>query len=411
VSQLDGDRQVERRGAATPAFLEYGFRPFFLGAGLHAALAMLAWLAWIGFHAMSVQVIDMTIAGPVHIWHAHEMIFGYALAVVAGFFLTAVPSWTGRRPVSGMLLAVLFALWLAARLASGFSAYLPPLLVAIPELAFIGMLAALVGQALLSGWSKRNFVFLPVLAALFAAAALYHAEAGGLTKRTLQAGHLLGLDSLLLLITVVGGRIVPAFTTNALRREGEAHLPRAADGRDVAAIVTVILVAVSDFVAPGSAVTGWLCLAAAASAALRMIGWRTTRVFGAPILWILHLAYAWLAVGFLLKFFALVTGAFSEITAIHALSVGAIGSMTLGVMTRAALGHTGRALQVGSAIALAYGMVSAAAVIRVGGPVLVPGLYNETMLVSGMLWVAAFALFVAIYWPILTQPRVTARPQ
>lgn len=394
------------RRSARPAFLEYGFRPFFLGAGLQAGLAMLAWMAWIGLDADAV-----TVRGPVTLWHAHEMIFGYALAVVAGFFLTAVPSWTGRRPVAGAPLAALFALWLAARLAMWLSAFLPPLAPALTELAFIGMLALLVGQALLSGWSKRNFVFLPVLAAFFIAAALYHLELAGLAMETARTGHLLGLDALLLLIAVVGGRIVPAFTTNALRRTGDHALPRPSDHRDVLAILSVALVVLCDLVLPGSALTGWVSLAAGALAAVRMIGWRTARVLDSPILWILHLGHAWLAAGFLLKGLALVTGAFPEVAALHALTVGAIGSMTLGVMSRAALGHTGRSLKVAAPITASYVLVSAAAVIRVVGPLAFPGFYTGTMLLSGALWCVAFLVFAAVYWPVLTRPRISARPQ
>lgn len=402
----DDATATARRKTTAPAFLEYGFRPFFLGAGLHAGLAMLAWIAWIGVGADAV-----TVRGPVISWHAHEMIFGYALAVVAGFFLTAVPSWTGRRPVSGGPLAVLFLLWVVARLAMWFSAYLPPAVVALPELAFIAMLAALVGQALLSGWSKRNFIFLPVLAAFFVAAALYHLELAGLISDAALTGHKLGLDALLILITVVGGRIVPAFTTNALRREGEDRLPRPADRRDVLAILAVVLLTLCDLVIPGTAVTGWVALAAGAAGAARMFGWRTGRVLGSPILWILHLGCAWLAVGFLLKGFALVTGAFPEVAALHALSVGAVGSMTLGVMSRAALGHTGRPLVVPPPITAAYVLVSAAAAVRVAGPIIFPTLYGGTMLLSGALWSAAFLIFVVVYWPIVTRPRITSRPQ
>lgn len=411
MTQASADQAPARRRPQGLIFLEYGFRPFFLGAGLQAVLAMLAWLVWIGLDAASVSPAAVTIRGPVHVWHAHEMIFGYGLAVVAGFFLTAVPSWTGRKPVSGALLGVLFGLWAAARLASWSSAFLPPVLVAIPELAFVAMLAALVGQALLSGWSKRNFVFLPVLAAFFLAASLYHIEIAGLADATALTGHRLGLDALLVLITVIGGRIVPAFTTNALRRLGVHALPRPADRRDVVAILSVVLLALGDIVVPGTVFTGWVALAAAAAGAVRMVGWRSGRVLDSPILWILHLGHVWLVVGFALKGVALVTGAIPEITALHALSVGAVGSMTLGVMTRAALGHTGRALQVSPWITAAYALVSAAAATRVFGPVIVPERYGETMMLSGALWSAAFLIFVATYWSILTQPRISSRPQ
>ena len=396
------------RENAPPVFFEYGFRPFFLGAGISALLTMLAWLLWIGLHAASIDIVLVTVAGPLYQWHAHEMIFGYGLAVVAGFFLTAVPNWTGRRPVAGRLLAVLFGLWVTARLTSWISAALPPLVVALPELGFVGMLATLVGQALLSGWSKRNFVFLPVLAAIFAGALLYHLERAGLVEDVAGTGAILGLDALLLLIAVIGGRIVPAFTTNALRREGDANLPRAMNRLDMAAIAAVAALAVADLAAPGTQATGAIALVAGLLNGVRMIGWRTGRVLGAPILWILHLAYGWLAAGLVLKGLALTTGALSEITAIHAFTIGTVGSMTLGVMTRAALGHTGRLLHVAKPIVASYVLVSLAAGLRIAGPAFLPEYYNEAMLISGAFWCVAYFLFVLIYWPILTQPRISA---
>lgn len=394
-----------RRKTTGPVLFEYGFRPFFLGAGIYAAMAMLAWTVWIGAHLIPSLSVPVTIAMPVHQWHAHEMIFGYGLAVVAGFFLTSVPSWTGRRPVAGPLLAVLFGLWVAARLASWFSGWLPPLMVAIPELAFIGMLTILVAQALLSGWSHRNFVFLPVLAGLFVAALLSHMETLGLLPDTTRIGNILGLDTLLVLISVLGGRVVPAFTTNALRRDGVELLPRGADWRDGLAIVAVVAVLLADLVAYGSVASGWIAVVAGLAAAIRMAGWRTSRVLDSPILWILHLGYFWLAIGFLLKGAAIITGEFSQITALHALTIGAIGSMTIGVMSRAALGHTGRVIKAPPLIVAAYVLISLAAILRLIGAAAGPALYDTAMLLSGGLWIATFLAFTLVFWPILTKPR------
>ena len=395
--RIEAARAAKRNG---PVFLEYGFRPFFLGAGLQAALAMGGWIMWIFLLRAKAAPESLTIAVPVHLWHAHEMIFGYGLAVAAGFFLTAVPSWTGKQPVRGTMLGILFALWLAARLASWFSALLPPIAVALPELAFIGMLSALVGHALLSGWSKRNFLFLPVLAAMFVAAVLYHLKFP-------YPAHILGLDTLLVLLTVIGGRVVPAFTTNALRRDGVEPLPSTSSKRGVAAVLSVVALAVADLALPGSTTTGVISIIAGLLIANRMIGWRTPKVLNSPILWILHLGYGWLAVGLILKGVALVTGVITEITAIHALTIGAIGSMTMGVMSRAALGHTGRELKVTTAIATAYLLISLAAIIRIASGVLPARLHDEAVLASGAVWITAFLIFAATYWPILTRPRVS----
>jgi uncharacterized protein involved in response to NO len=393
--KIETARAAKQNG---PVFLEYGFRPFFLGAGVQAVLAMSGWMAWIFLLRAKAVPGGLTLAVPVHIWHAHEMIFGYGLAVVAGFFLTAVPSWTGKQPVRGTMLGILFALWITARLASWLSAFLPPIVVALPELAFIAMLSTLVGHALLAGWSRRNFLFLPILAAMFAASILYHLKFP-------YPAHILGLDTLLVLITVIGGRVVPAFTTNALRRDGIEPLPRVSGKRDVIAIVAVVGVAISDLALPGSAITGTVAIIAGLLVGYRMIGWRTPRVLNSPILWVLHLGYGWLAFGLAFKGVALVTGAVPEIAAIHALTIGAVGSMTMGVMSRAALGHTGRELKVTSAIATAYLLISLAAIIRIFSVALPAGLHDEAMLVSGAVWIAAFLVFAVTYWSVLTRPR------
>jgi uncharacterized protein involved in response to NO len=395
--KIEAARAAKRNG---PAFLEYGFRPFFLGAGIQAVLAMGGWIMWIFLLRAKAMPDSLTVAVPVHVWHAHEMIFGYGLAVVAGFFLTAVPSWTGKKPVRGTMLGMLFALWLAARLASWFSASLPPVAVALPELAFIAMLSALVGHALLSGWSRRNFLFLPVLVAMFAATVLYHLKFP-------YPAHILGLDTLLVLFTVIGGRVIPAFTTNTMRRDGVEPLPRASGKRDIAAILSVVGLAIADLALPGSKTAGAVAIVAGLLVACRMIGWRTPKVLNSPILWILHLGYAWLAFGLTFKGVAIITGAVPEITAVHALTIGAIGSMTMGVMSRAALGHTGRELKVTTAIASAYLLVSLAAIIRISSAALPARLHDEAVLASGTVWITAFLIFAVTYWPVLTRSRVS----
>lgn len=394
---------------ATP-LLSYGFRVFFLFAGLQAALSMAAWLLWIGLHAASIHVLSPSIALPSHLWHAHEMLFGYSLAVIAGFLLTAVPGWTGQRRVQGGLLAALAGLWLAARLASWTTALLPAPVFAVFELGFIALLIVLIARALLTGWSPRNLVFLPVLLAIFAAAALTHAEMMGLADGTLAIGQRLVLNAVLLLITVIGGRIVPAFTTNALRQIDPDRLPVSHKPLEIAAIASMALLLLSDLVAPGSAASGAIALAACLAGGLRMVGWCSLRTLHNPLLWILHLGYAWLVLGLALKGLALVTGSILEITALHALTVGAIGSMTLGVMTRAGLGHTGRALVAPRAIVWAYVLISLAALVRIIGPLVLPAFYNQAMLLAGVAWALAFALFSWVYLPILTRPRRTARP-
>ncbi len=389
-------------------FMSYGFRPFFLLACLFAALSMAAWLAWIGLHAMNGQVLRPTIVMAPHEWHAHEMLYGYTLAAIAGFFLTAVPSWTGSKPVHGPTLALLSATWLAGRIAIWFSAYLPAFLVAALDLAFIPLLLALVAKALFQRWAPRNFVFVPILTLLFVANILVHAQWTGLMNAVSGMAYRLALDTIILLIVIIGGRVVPAFTTNALRREGHENLPVSRKPLDVLSILSVAAVLVAEVIEPRGQIAGAITALAALSNAARLAGWCGLKTLNAPIVWILHLAYAWLVLGLGFKA-AAHFGLLSEATAIHALTVGAVGSMTLAIMTRASLGHTGRALQVTPAVTFAYLLVSASAAARVAVPAWVPQFYNEGMVVAGVLWMLAYGIVSIVYWPVLTLPRISSR--
>ena len=383
----------------TAAFLSYGFRPFFLFAGIYAVIAMAAWMAWFGWNGENALGTDF----PPFLWHAHEMLFGYATATLAGFLLTAAPNWTGAQPVSGGPLALLAGVWAAGRAAVWFSAFLPPVLVAAADLAFPALLFAFMVRAL-TGGSPRHMVFLAVLALLFAANAMVHLERLGFSDDTAAAGHRLAFDVFILLIAVIGGRVVPAFTRGALAGESDPLPPR--PWLDGLAVFSVLAVLVADQLAPDQPAAGGLALGAAAINGLRLIHWRGWRVLDQPIVWILHLGYAWLVVGLAFKGLAQLSDAVDGTTALHVLSIGAIGSMTLGVMTRAGLGHTGRALKVTPAITFAYLLLSAAAVVRVGGPMFLEEFRQAAMVTAGVGWCVAFAVFTRVYWPILTGPRV-----
>ncbi len=395
-----------RSGPLGWAVFGYGFRPFFLAAGIQAALAMVAWLAWMGLHLAGAEVTATTIAMPLFVWHGHEMLFGYAGAVIAGFLLTAQPNWTGSGALRGGPLAALAAVWLAGRLAVWLSAYLPPLAVALVDLSFLPLLASSIAVPLVRARAWRNMVFLPLLGVLFAADVLVHAELLGALDWGAATGHLLAIDLIVLLIVIVGGRIVPAFTANWLKQRGEAAPVLSWPWLDGLAIVATVLVLLADLVDAPDPVRGALALAAAALHLARLAGWQSGKVLGVPILWILHLGYGWLVVGFGCKALALLGTGLAEITALHAFTAGAVGSMTLGVMTRAALGHTGRPLEVARWITAAYVLVSLGAAVRVAGPALAPEFYGPATLVSGGLWALAFAIFAATYWPILTRPRL-----
>ena len=397
--------QKQETGAFS-IFFSYGFRPFFLLAAIHAVAVMGLFLSWIGIHFAGGLVVELSIGMAPHIWHAHEMLFGFTMAVIAGFFLTAVPNWTGAHAVQGPMLALLTAAWLAGRLAMGGSAYLPPLTVAVVDLALIPLLLPLVVAAMARNWSKRNFVFLPILGLLFTANLLTHLEFLGLLDGGVAIGLRLGLDTVVLLIAIIGGRVVPAFTTNALRNQNIDDLPINRAFLNAAGIVLVAGLVVADLAAPDHPVTGWLALSAAMANGLRLLQWKGYRTLGQPILWVLHLGFAWLVAGLALKGLAVLDSGVSPSAALHALSAGAIGTMTLAIMSRAALGHTGRPLVIGKATVLAYALVTAGALGRFIVPTFFMDFYNIGILLSGLAWMGAFAIFVVVYWAVLTGPRV-----
>jgi len=383
------------------AFLSYGFRPFFLFAGLYAVLAMAAWMAWFGL----AQPFGADFS-PL-LWHVHEMLFGYTVAALAGFLLTAAPSWSGAGPVRGGPLALLAGVWAAGRAAVWFSGTLTPAVVAAADMSFLALLFVVLFRTL-TGGGARHTVFLGVLALLFAANGMVHLERLGLSDNTAAAGLQLAFDVFVVLITLIGGRVVPAFTQNALNRDGEGSPLAARPWLDRLSVFSVVLVLIAGQIAPDDAIIGWLAVTAAVLNGLRLAGWRTWRILDQPIVWILHAGYGWLVAGLAFKGVALMNDGIDEATALHVLSVGAIGSMTLGIMTRAGLGHTGRALRAAPAITVAYLMLSLATMVRVGGPLWLPEFYHAAIAAAGIGWCVAFALFTWVYWPILTGPSADA---
>lgn len=338
-----------------------GFRPFFLLGAAWAAIAVPVWLAaWVHGYGLRGALPPM-------FWHGHEMVYGFGMAVVAGFLLTAIPNWTGRLPVRGWPLLLLTLLWLAGRVA----VLIPG--AALVDLAFPAVLIAVVARELLAGRNWRNLPMLAALALLFAGNLLFHLG--------IYAGLRLGLATLLMLIALVGGRIVPSFTRNWLAKRRGAALPAAESALDRAALL-VTLLALAAWVLSA---TSWPLVAAGIALAVRLARWRGLATWREPLLAILHVGYAWLAVGLVLL-------GLEAPAALHALTVGAVGTMTLAVMTRASLGHTGRTLHADGATVTIYLLIGAAALLRVGGA-------QSVLLVSlsGLAWSAAFGLFVLHY--------------
>ncbi len=385
------------------------YRIFFLAAGLYAVFALLVWEIWLGIHFLGGMVSDMPFGVAPHLWHAHEMIFGYATAALGGFFLTAVPNWTGARTAARLFIVVAAVVWLAGRLAIWFAGQLPPVLVAAVDLAFLPLLGVKIALMLIKRPKPQNIAFLVFLSLVWAGDLLVHLEWMGLTEETLDTGLRTGLLALCLMIAVLGGRVTPGFTRNALKRAGVAEdaLPRTRRPVDIAATVLIALVPLALLAGLPSAITGGLAVAGGALQILRIAFWAPLRTLGQPILWALHLGMAMLGLGLIL-WGASQLGRGSEVAALHVLGIGAVGGMTLAVMSRAVLGHSGRDLVAPGAVAVAYGLIALAAALRWLGSTVSGPAYMPVVLVTGAIWILAFALFLAALWPAFVGPRVVS---
>jgi uncharacterized protein involved in response to NO len=385
-----------------------GMRIFFLAAGVYSVFAMAVWEGWLGVQAATGAPPDLPFAPPPSMWHAHEMIFGYACAVLGGFFLTAVPSWTGEKSIRGAYLTLLAALWLAGRVAVWWSGGLDPALVAVIDLAFLPALGGKIALQLARRPKPQNVLVLLLIAMIWTGNLLVHLDWTGIEPGASAAGLRLGLLTVAALIAIIGGRVIPAFTRNALRQAGhETGLPVSRRPAELSGIALAILLPVLVAADLNMELTALAALFTGAAQAVRLAGWRSARTLGQPILWSLHLAFAMLTLGYLALAAAL-AGLIDEIGALHLIGIGAVGGMTLAMMTRALLGHTGRALIAARPIAWAYGMIASAALIRFAGAALGPGLYDWSLLISGAFWLLAFVLFLGVYWPVLTRPRQNA---
>ena len=376
-----------------------GFRPFFLLGGIFAIFLVAGWVpAFVGGIAFSTYYGQLE-------WHSHEMIFGYTVAVIAGFLLTAVRNWTERPTPTGGYLGALAGLWLIGRILPFFAAIFPDWLIASVDLAFLPVLALGIGVPLVQSAENRNVVFLLVLAVLWAANGLVHADLLGLLPNFARKGILLGLNVIVLLIVIMGGRVIPFFTERAL--------PGIVMKRwriiEWLAPFSVLLFLLAEFFFPDSFWSASLASLAACVNGIRLASWYSNRYWRVPLLWVLHLGYGWIIAGFVLKA-GIALGVVPPQFTIHAFAVGGIGVLSLGMMARVSLGHTARALTIGSAMAVAFGLVNLAALARGLLPILYPQWFLQLIIASGVLWIAGFVIFVVIYTPILTQPRIDGRP-
>lgn len=380
--------------------LNYGFRPFFALAAVEAVLGIPVWiLAWLGHLPLPPSLAPSY-------WHAHEMLFGFAAAALAGFLLTAVPNWTGQGPIRGRTLLLLALAWLAGRVAMASAAYLPPTVVAVADLAFLPLLAAFQAPSILVRTARRNGIFVVILAALTLANLAVHLEALGVADTAARGLHL-ALGILVLAVTLVGGRIVPAFTQNGLKGQGIPCAIKPLPWLDLAAIATVGLTVLAEAAQAPAAVVGGLAGLASVAALARLMRWQGHRTWRWPLLWVLHLGMAWLAAGLALKALAAL-GLAPEAASLHALGAGAVGTMILAVMTRATLGHTGRPLVAVPGSAFAYIAVVLGALLRVLAACL-PELQPWATVAAGLLWAGGFAGFLWLYGGMLVIARDDGR--
>ena len=391
-------RNAQPRQPAPPAGLalwNLGFRPFYLVAGIFAAVSILAWVDQLGgwtrpyFHAASP------------LWHAHEMIFGYAIAVIIGFLFTAVRNWTNEPTPAGWPLAAIAALWLAGRIL----VLTPwPAWAAVTDTVFALAAAAGIAVPLIKARNRRNYFFIALIAALGAVNLVFCLAIEARIDVPVERGLRLGIDLILFIMAVMAGRVIPMFTANAV----PGARPIRIRWLERIALGGILVLLVIDMLDLPALVTGLAAGIAAAAHGARLALWQPWRTVTRPILWILHASYAWIAVHLALR--ALAAAELLPIgLAIHALTIGAIGGLTLGMMTRTARGHTGRALEASPLEVASYTLIQLAALVRVFIPLLVPQWYFAAVVASGLLWAVAFVLFVLKFWPILLRPRIDGR--
>ncbi|MCV2865121.1 NnrS family protein [Defluviimonas sp. WL0075] len=396
---MAGTTAEQMRAWKGPAILTYGFRPFFFGGAVFAALAMLLWVPMLtGWLSLPTHFAPVS-------WHAHEFLYGYLSAVAAGFLLTAVPNWTGRLPIVGWRLGFLAALWLAGRLAVATSALLPAGLVAAIDLAFPLLFALAIGREIVAGRNWRNLVVLAMLSVFTLGNALFHWEAARGDLAAQGVGLRLGLGAAILMIAMIGGRIVPSFTRNWLVKRGGGALPAPPMQRfDKAAMLVLLAAGLAWVGAPEATATGALLLTSGLLHLVRLARWCGHRTAAEPLVLVLHLGYLFLPLGAL----AIGTGILwpdliDRAAAQHLWMAGAIGLMTLAVMTRATLGHTGQALSAGPATVAIYAAMALATLARFSAS-LWPEAATWLHPLAGLAWVLAFAGFALSYGPALLRP-------
>ncbi|MEQ1528559.1 MAG: NnrS family protein [Methylococcales bacterium] len=372
-----------------------GFRAFFALAGLSALILIVLW------NAMFKGTLTMDNYFANNFWHAHEMLLGYSVAVIAGFLLTAVKNWTGRATLTGDQLAGLSLLWLYGRILPFYAGLLPDAVIAAVDFAFLPALAYQISKPIVQTKYYTGLVFVGILGLLMLGNGLIHADILGFSENTAWLGIQLVVATIIILILVIAGRVFPFFTERGLTGTLIIRNPLL----DNLAIASAVLVFALLLAGVSGVVLALAAVAAGAVNTARIAGWYVQKIWYVPLLWVLYVGYAWVILGFFLSALA-AFGSVLPSLALHAFTVGGIGVLTLGMMARVSLGHTGRALKASNAIAIAFILLNAAVFFRVLLPIALPTWYGMLIYISTLAWLAAFALFIFVYTPMLTNARV-----
>ena len=385
--------------SASPPVLRGGFRPFFFAGALWGLIALSLWiLALVGAVTLPSHFDALS-------WHRHEMLFGFVGAVVAGFLLTAIPNWTGRLPIAGKSLVALFTLWAAARMAVMCSAWVGGITAATLDIGFYAVLGLLAAREVLAS-NNRNLPIVGMVLLLGGANAADHAGVAGLLPNP-DFGWQLAVALVTLMISLIGGRIIPSFTRNWMAKQGgSARLPTQPGRFDLLTVGFTALGFLAWLTAPSGVVAGGLLILAAVLQAVRLARWGGVRALKDPLVFILHVGYAWVPLGLFLLGLSVAGAPIPRSAAVHALTAGAMGTMILAVMSRATLGHTGRNLQANSATVGLYCLVTLGALLRVAAPLGYVD-YAFAMEIAAVAWGGALLLFLLIYGPMLWRPAIS----
>jgi len=390
------DTTMDKQGYQGPAFFSYGFRPFFLGAALFAGVAVPVWIV------MLAGTVDWDFLYPPREWHVHEMVFGFLPCVITGFLLTAIPNWTDRPPLSGLPLILLFTLWLTGRLSLA-CPWLLGSIAAIIDCSFLVVVAGVVWREIIAGQTWNRFPMGVVISLYALANILFHVLALENNETDLATRMALGL--VMILLALIGGRITPGFTEDFFDEAGITKQPVPFSRFDGVSILFVAAAAISWMIQPQHMVTGWILVTAGLTNLIRLSRWQGWKTWREPLMLILHIGYVWLSLSFLILGGSILGFGLSPENAIHVLTTGAVGTMTLAVMTRATLGHTERQKHAGPMTVLIYFLVNLGAMLRLLAP-MIDGSTTLILALATVGWSGAYLMFAVLYGPYLLRPSL-----